>query len=93
MDAFAARPSHSPTLSSAYRLLGLQGMQAAEAGNLVALASGLAPVEGGWHPREIERLLFVRYLVERGRPDSRRCGETPVGDRGSVDDRQERDAC
>jgi hypothetical protein len=62
-------------LRAAYRLLGLQGVQPAEAGNLVALASGLAPVEGGWRPREIERLLFLRYLVERGRLDPWRCGE------------------
>ena len=38
-------------------------MQPAEAGNLVALASGLAPVEGGWTNAEINRLLFLRHLV------------------------------
>jgi hypothetical protein len=90
MDACATRPSHPPSPSSAYRLLGLQGMQPGEAGNLVALASGLAPVEGGWHPREIERLLFVRYLVERADRTRSDVVKPPIGDRGSVDDREGR---
>jgi hypothetical protein len=64
-------------------------VQPAEAGNLVALANGLSPVEGGWDPREIERLLFMRYLVDRGRLDSWRCGEAPAAIVDSRDDREE----
>jgi hypothetical protein len=36
-------------------------------GNLTAYLHGLAPVEGGWTVDEIERLLFVRHLVEHQR--------------------------
>jgi hypothetical protein len=49
------------------RLLAAGGFQPAEAGNLTAYLYGLKPVEGGWTADEIERLLFVRYLVERRR--------------------------
>ena len=52
---------------SAFRRLVIQGLQPAEAANLIALASGLAPVGGGWTIAEIERLLFLRYLVETDR--------------------------
>jgi hypothetical protein len=50
-----------------YRQLGMRGLRAVEAGNITAYLHGLAPVERGWTAMEIERLLFVRYLVERGR--------------------------
>ena len=47
------------------RYLIAKGFQPGEAGNLTAFLYGLAPVEGGWTVEEIERLLFVRHLVER----------------------------
>lgn len=53
-----------------YRTLGTRGLRPSEAGNLTAYVHGLAPVEQGWRPAEIERLLFVRYLVEHGRMGS-----------------------
>jgi len=50
-----------------YRLLGSKGGLPAEAGNLTAFLSGLAPVASGWSIDEVERLLFVRNLVDHGR--------------------------
>ena len=49
-----------------YRLLGSRGFRSDEAGNLTAYLHGLPPVNGGWAVGEIERLLFLRYRVERG---------------------------
>jgi hypothetical protein len=49
-----------------YRLLGMKGFAPTEAGNLTAYLAGLAPVESGWTPREIERILFLRHLVQKG---------------------------
>jgi hypothetical protein len=49
-----------------YRLLGSMGFHFDEAGNLTAYLHGLPPVKGGWAVGEIERLLFLRHLVERG---------------------------
>jgi len=45
----------------------MAGLTDAEAGNLTAHLSGLHVAEQGWTLLEIERLLFVRSLVERGR--------------------------
>jgi hypothetical protein len=42
------------------------GFRSDEAGNLTAYLQGLPPVDGGWAVGEIERLLFLRHLVERG---------------------------
>jgi hypothetical protein len=47
-------------------LLGSKGFRSDEAGNLTAYLQGLTPVKGGWAVGEIERLLFVRHLVDRG---------------------------
>jgi hypothetical protein len=43
------------------------GLDPAEAGNLAAFVRGIPPVEQGWTVKEIDRLLFLRYLVEQGR--------------------------
>jgi hypothetical protein len=43
------------------------GLSAAEAGNLTAHLNGLHVAEQGWALREIERLLFIRALVDLGR--------------------------
>jgi hypothetical protein len=53
------------------RLLGAKGFRPAEAGNLTAYLHGLAPVASGWTPHEIERLLFLRHLVQHGHLDAR----------------------
>ena len=62
-----AQPGRSVAAArTTYRQLGSIGMRPAEAGNLTAFLLGLTPVEGGWTISEVERLLFVRYLADRG---------------------------
>ncbi len=56
-----------PTPAESYRALLMAGFTTVEAGNLLALESGLRPVAGGWRLREIEALLFLRDLLERRR--------------------------
>jgi hypothetical protein len=50
-------------------VMGLQrtGLSKIQAGNLAALASGLAPTASGWSIAEIDSLQFVRWLVDQGR--------------------------
>lgn len=50
-----------------YRQLAMRGLTPAEAGNLTAYSIGLAPIVGGWSVREIERLRFLRFLIDSGR--------------------------
>jgi hypothetical protein len=50
-----------------FRRLRIAGLTAAQAGNLTARLSGLSPVRTGWSVSEIERLLFLRSLVDTGR--------------------------
>ena len=67
MDGAAQPQRPVPEARATYRQLGSIGMMPAEAGNLTAYLHGLTPVEGGWTIAEVERLLFVRYLVDRVR--------------------------
>ena len=60
------RPS-ATTVRATFRRLRVMGLDAMEAGNLTAYDRGIPPVERGWTVKEIDRLLFVRYLVERRR--------------------------
>jgi hypothetical protein len=46
------------------------GCTPAEAANLIGLSVGLRPVPAGWRLDEIERLRFLRHLVETGRVSS-----------------------
>jgi hypothetical protein len=55
------------SVRSAYRGLRAVGLSEVEAGNLSAHLAGLSHVPQGWQIREIERLLFIRTLVETGR--------------------------
>lgn len=50
-----------------YRHLRMLGLDPSEAGNLAAFVRGIPPVEQGWTVKEIEHLLFLRYLVEQRR--------------------------
>jgi hypothetical protein len=43
------------------------GLTVEEAGNLTARLAGLEWSATGWRPSEIQRLLFLRWLVETGR--------------------------
>jgi hypothetical protein len=60
------RPHGSAALAT-YRDLGAKGLAPREAGNLTAYLRGLRPIDQGWTVAEIDRLLFLRYLVDRGR--------------------------
>ena len=68
-DLSSSSATSEPTADTraTYRQLRAAGLEHAEAGNLTAYLAGLGPVESGWETVEIERLLFVRYLAERGR--------------------------
>ena len=67
-DAMAVAPvPEQRTARSTYHRLRMAGLTAAEAGNLTAHLSGLHVAEQGWTLKEIERVLFVRALVDRGR--------------------------
>jgi len=52
---------------STYRGLRRIGWTEGEAGNLAAHLAGLTASRKGWQIDEVERLLFIRALVERGR--------------------------
>jgi hypothetical protein len=67
-SASAAATREPPADARAtYRQLRAAGLDHVEAGNVTAYLAGLAPVETGWEIAEIDRLLFVRYMAERGR--------------------------
>jgi hypothetical protein len=58
------------TVIGTYRRLQMAGLSPTEAANLTAHLSGL-PIEGQkWSINEIQRLLFIRSLVESGRLSS-----------------------
>ena len=61
----AAPQAMSPRTT--FRRLRICGLSAEEAGNLTARLEGLRPVRDGWAVLEIERLVFLRWLVDRGR--------------------------
>ena len=64
------RPERGSAALALYRDLGAKGLAPTEAGNLTAYLRGLRPVDQGWTVSEIDRLLFLRYLVDRDRLDS-----------------------
>jgi hypothetical protein len=55
------------TVRPTFRRLRLAGLTPDEAGNLTAHLAGLRVAGAPWTVREIERLVFLRTLVERGR--------------------------
>ena len=56
-----------PETYSVYLGLRRSGLSSAEAGNLTARLEGIQPVPGGWSLRDVERLLFLRWLITSGR--------------------------
>jgi hypothetical protein len=60
-------PREQRTVRSTYQRLRMAGLSAAEAGNLTAHLNGLHVADHGWTLQEIERLLFIRALVDLGR--------------------------
>ena len=57
----------APSVRPTFRRLQLAGLTPDEAGNLTAHLTGLRVTGAPWTVREIERLVFLRTLVERGR--------------------------
>lgn len=66
------QPPDSPPLPIRPTFLRLQlvGLSAAEAGNLTAHLTGLRAARRPWTVAEIERILFLRALVDSGRLSS-----------------------
>ncbi len=62
-----ARPAGQRSARSTYQRLRMVGLTATEAGNLTAHLSGLQVTERSWTLHEIERLQFLRTLVDLGR--------------------------
>ena len=56
-----------PETHSVYLGLRRSGLSTAEAGNLTARLEGIHAVPGGWTLRDVERLLFLRWLITSGR--------------------------
>jgi hypothetical protein len=70
-DVLVATPDcEHRTVRSTYHGLRLVGLSAIEAGNLTAHLNGLQVAERGWSLSEIERILFLRALVDLGRISS-----------------------
>jgi hypothetical protein len=62
-----ARPAGQRSARSTYQRLRMVGLTATEAGNLTAHLSGLHVSEQSWTLPEIERLEYIRTLVDLGR--------------------------
>jgi hypothetical protein len=61
-----ARPAGQRSARNTYKRLRMVGLTATEAGNLTAHLSGLQVTEQSWTLNEIERLEFLRILVDLG---------------------------
>jgi hypothetical protein len=67
-EATAAEPRpEQRSVRTTYHRLRMVGLSASEAGNLTAHLNGLRIADQGWTLHEIERLLFMRALVDGGR--------------------------
>jgi hypothetical protein len=73
------RPVRRSAALATYSDLGARGLAPTEAGNLTAYLRGLRPVDQGWTVAEIDRLLFLRYLVDRGRLAAPNAGRAKDG--------------
>jgi hypothetical protein len=74
------RPVQRSAALATFGDLGARGLAPTEAGNLTAYLRGLRPVDQGWTVGEIDRLLFLRYLVDRGRIAAPNAGRAKDGD-------------
>ena len=64
------RTDRPMSATATYRELGARGFAATEAANLTAYLHGIRLAGRGWSIEQIDRLLFLRYLVEHGRLQS-----------------------
>jgi hypothetical protein len=55
------------TVRATYQRLRMVGLTPTEAGNLTAHLNGLQVTDRAWTLQEIERILFIRALVDLGR--------------------------
>ena len=55
------------SVRTTYRGLRRMGWSETEASSMAAHLAGLTPSRTGWQLREVERLLFIRSLVDDGR--------------------------
>ena len=78
LAASGHRPERGSAALATYRDLAAKGLAPTEAGNLTAYLRGLRPVDQGWTVAEIDRLLFLRYLVDRDRLDSLNANTHPA---------------
>jgi hypothetical protein len=78
LAASGHRPERGSAALATYRDLAAKGLAPTEAGNLTAYLRGLRPVDQGWTVAEIDRLLFLRYLVDRDRLDSLNANAHPA---------------
>lgn len=62
----ATAPSVEPTTRATYRLLVLRGLAPDEASNLTAYLCGIHVGAQPWRLSEVNRLLFLRSLVQDG---------------------------
>lgn len=63
----AAAPPEAPTARRTFQRLRMVGLSTTEAANLTAHLNGLRVGRQPWTVAEIERLLFIRALVETDR--------------------------
>jgi hypothetical protein len=54
-------------VAATVRFLQRSGFSPNEAVNLTARVAGLPTVRGGWSPRQVEHLIFLRAIVGSGR--------------------------
>ena len=60
-------PPSAPTARRTFQSLRMVGLSTSEAGNLTAHLTGLRVSRTAWTVAEIERLIFLRALVDSGR--------------------------
>lgn len=63
-------PLDARPLRATYRCLRAAGLSEREAGTLTGRLTGIRIVPAGWSIEEVERLVFARELVRRGRMGS-----------------------
>ena len=82
-----------PETHNVYLGLRRSGLSTAEAGNLTARLEGIHAVPGGWTLRDVERLLFLRWLITSGRlgADDMVAGRVTVGRQRIVNERPPRE--
>jgi hypothetical protein len=66
MNAATQPVGSAPRPATDYRQLVLRGLAPAEAGNLTAVLAGLRTADQPWQVREINHLLFLRAMRDRG---------------------------